>query len=242
MLEEIGIPKNEASVYLVLAKSSGMNASEIAVILNMHRPNIYDILKKLENKGLISSFTLNGKIIYKSRTIDGIKDFWKEKLSIIEQIENELKKYKEEEKECEISVYNGSSILRVLNPDVIKELESVGGCCMVMGLDERQTIELDEFAVKNYFRTMQRKNFKEMDIISEDDLYFPGPEEVVDYKALPKKHFDASIMYVVYGNKLAMVVFSHPAHLIIIKSKKVANGYRKKFMLLWKSAKKVKRK
>lgn len=45
-----------------------------------------------------------------------------------------------------------------------------------------------------------------------------------------------------YGNKVAVIILSAPLHGIIIESEAMSTAYRKQFNLLWKTAKKKKKK
>lgn len=53
-LEEIGLSKYESSAYYNLLGKGMISATEIAYSSNLPRPKIYSILKKLENKNLVS--------------------------------------------------------------------------------------------------------------------------------------------------------------------------------------------
>jgi sugar-specific transcriptional regulator TrmB len=55
MLQEHGLTKNEAKVYLHLALSKERKAGEISQALKLHRTDTYRTLQDLEKKGLVSS-------------------------------------------------------------------------------------------------------------------------------------------------------------------------------------------
>jgi sugar-specific transcriptional regulator TrmB len=55
MLQEHGLTKNEAKVYLHLARSKERKAGEISEALKLHRTDTYRTLQDLEKKGLVSS-------------------------------------------------------------------------------------------------------------------------------------------------------------------------------------------
>jgi sugar-specific transcriptional regulator TrmB len=55
MLQEHGLTKNEAKVYLHLALSKERKAGEISQALKLHRTDTYRTLQELEKKGLVSS-------------------------------------------------------------------------------------------------------------------------------------------------------------------------------------------
>lgn len=54
-LQKLGLSKNEIRVYLYLARSGMLKASEISEIISLHRTETYRILRDLEKTGLVSS-------------------------------------------------------------------------------------------------------------------------------------------------------------------------------------------
>jgi len=64
----------------------------------------------------------------------------------------------------------------------------------------------------------------------------PHVEKTTKYKTLPNKNF-GNVTFEVYANKVAILLWGTPNHLILIQNKEVAESYRKQFELLWKQAK-----
>lgn len=54
-LQKLGLSKNEIRVYLYLARSGMLKASEISEVISLHRTETYRILRDLEKVGLVSS-------------------------------------------------------------------------------------------------------------------------------------------------------------------------------------------
>jgi sugar-specific transcriptional regulator TrmB len=54
-LHKLGLSKNEIRVYLYLARSGMLKASEISEVISLHRTETYRILRDLEKIGLVSS-------------------------------------------------------------------------------------------------------------------------------------------------------------------------------------------
>ena len=54
VLKEFGLTENEAEVYIILLRLGYASASEIAEKTQIHRINIYDILERLQERGLVS--------------------------------------------------------------------------------------------------------------------------------------------------------------------------------------------
>ena len=60
-LKEIGFSQNESRVYLALLELGSSNVGKIAQKSGVHRTNVYDALKNLSKRGLVSS-VLKGNI------------------------------------------------------------------------------------------------------------------------------------------------------------------------------------
>ena len=55
ILTEIGLNEKQAKVYLAVLELGGSKVTEIAALSKVHRVTVYDILKSLMEKGLVSS-------------------------------------------------------------------------------------------------------------------------------------------------------------------------------------------
>jgi len=54
-LQKLGLSKNEIRVYIYLARSGMLKASEVSEVISLHRTETYRILRDLEKMGLVSS-------------------------------------------------------------------------------------------------------------------------------------------------------------------------------------------
>lgn len=90
ILRSIGLGKSEAIVYLDLVKNSVSSASDIARRVNFHRPNVYDSLKKLKGKGLITEIIEGSGRLFKALEPDRLRIYFKQKESEINKLIFEL--------------------------------------------------------------------------------------------------------------------------------------------------------
>jgi len=85
ILESIGLSKNEAKVYLTLIKTGPTTATQIAEESKLHRPNVYDSIKSLIEKGIVSHILEEGVKKFKAAEPSTLK-------SIVKQQEMDLQK------------------------------------------------------------------------------------------------------------------------------------------------------
>jgi hypothetical protein len=108
---------------------------------------------------------------------------------------------------------------------------------LIIGVDERKFEEPDPGYLVKAFTLLKKHNIKERVLVREGDTYLPGRKYgTTEYRFLPAEFFSPTPIFI-YGDKIAMVIFSEPLHGIIIKGKGLAEAYRKQFELLWKHAK-----
>jgi len=237
ILKQIGLTGNEIQVYLTLLKIGSSAVSDIAKNSGLYRPYAYDTLERLKEKGLISSVTVNNKKFYKavhpSHLIDIERDRVEELNKIVPQLEGFLRLPKEE---TNVELYSGKKVVRVIQKDVLKTLLEKKGENLVIGVNEKKFMKADPVMMKQLFNQMRKFKLKERVLVREGDNYLPGHEETTTYKFLPKEFFEPTSTFI-YGDKIAIIIFSEPLCGLIINSKLLANAYRKQFEVLWKFAK-----
>src|SRR3989344_3560466 len=101
-LVRVGLTKNEAKVYLALLKLGSATVVEITKTAKVHRVNVYDVIERLTEKGLISSVIQTDKRIFQPADPDQLLELIKEKEELLINIlpslraEFEIKKEKQD--------------------------------------------------------------------------------------------------------------------------------------------------
>lgn len=242
LLEKIGLSKQEATVYLALARMGNGTASDIAGSSGVHRPNVYDALKRLEANSLVAAFKKDNKLVHTTTGFDALRGFVSEKIDYAEKLQQELTASSQNAQECEVSVFSGKRAIRVFVNNVIETLGKYGGESLCVSVDERKFFGHDDMAMNLLFSRMRENKWHERVIVAEGDDYLPAPEDTTTYATMPRKYLDSSTSFVVFGDRVAIVVFTEPVHVVMIRSRKTADSYRKKFYFLWKNAKKIRQK
>lgn len=127
-LKSIGLTDAETRVYISLLKKGEAIAADIAADANIARTYVYDAIKSLQKKGLVSFVIKNNKKFFIAAPPEKIIDYLKEKQqkvlqeegmikSVIPQLNAILKTSKEKPK---ISVYEGKEGLKTVLNDIIK--------------------------------------------------------------------------------------------------------------------------
>ncbi|MDP3027141.1 MAG: helix-turn-helix domain-containing protein [Nanoarchaeota archaeon] len=238
ILKQIGFTDYEAEIYLALLVNGQLSAYELAEKAGLYRQVTYDSLKRLEEKGFVSS-VINGKTkIFKATDPKIILELLNEKVESFNQIMPQLLGLTNASKQpLSVETYKGKNILRIALRDIINHLrETKHKEVLCTAVDEYLPLEKFELVVKQYERDLVHYKIKERVIIKEGTkgIFKKGTSQ---YKKIPIKFFNENPIQI-YGANVQIIVLGNPDYLIIIRNKNVAEAYRKQFELLWKIAKK----
>lgn len=240
ILKQIGLTDNEIEVYLTLLRLGSSPVATIAGHSKIYRPYVYDTLKRLEEKGLVNSVMRQGKRYFQAIHPEKLMEYLKEKEraleSILPSLINLIKIPKEE---TNVELYKGKEVIRIVQRDVLKNLKETREESLVIGVDEKRFMEADAIIMQQFFNQIKRYGLKEKVLVREGDNYLPAHLETTEYRFLPKEHFTPTSTFI-YGDKIAVIIFSEPLYGLIIESKLLSDAYRKQFYLLWKVAKRTK--
>ncbi len=230
ILENAGLSKGEIEVYLTLLKIGSSRVSKISQDTGRHRTNIYDTLKKLQEKGLASCTIKDNAQFYSASDPDKILSYFTEREKDIRSILPELKSYTSMSRsESVVEIYQGKEGLKLMFEDILKE-----------GKDYL-VFEEEGYIQKVLPQYVPQINNRLNDAKIRVKVLTKDPSKISKRSLMKIRSFPHFISFpaatLVYGNKVAILVWDEPYHAILIRSKQVADSYRNFFNLLWKEAK-----
>ncbi len=238
LLREIGLSPNEARVYESLLKTGEASVQTISNKSGVHRRNVYDSLSKLMEKGLASEIFIKGEKNFKATNPRRILDLLKEKEEKVNKFLPEMQaKYEAVEEKEEAYIYRGIEGVKNYLNDILKTRETVYFIgAKAMWLDERLKHFLPRFQ-----RERKRLGIKfmhlfdyEVKLQKPDILKFVGKP----YKFLPK-NYSSPTMVDIFGDYVVTFIGIRPGQMpdepiqFVMKSRKLADGYRKFFQFMW---------
>ena len=236
ILKQIGLTDYEADVYLALLTNGQMSAYELAEKAGLYRQVTYDTLKRLAEKGFVSSVIEGKTKLFKAIDPKLVLEFLNEKTENYKQILPELIKINEASKQpLSVETYKGKNVVRIALRDIINTLKETGGEVLCTAVDESVPFTKYKTICDQYERDMINYKIKERVIIKQGTkgIFQKGTSK---YKRIPEKFFNQNPVQI-YGDNVQIIVWGNPDYLIIIRNKGVADSYRKQFELLWKTAK-----
>ena len=78
-LEKAGLSPNEAKCYVTLLKLGSASANEISRKSGIHRVSVYDALRGLHEKGLISQITKANKLLFEAGSPEKVQEMIEKK-------------------------------------------------------------------------------------------------------------------------------------------------------------------
>lgn len=231
VLIEQGFVEREAKIYLLLIKEGDLPALQIARKIKIDRTTVYDILEKLQTKGLISVYTENNTKKFHSLEPDKLLTYFKEKYYSLEKIIPDLKKISRDNDgvvKCEL--FSGKDGLKTVLKDLIsskddykvinikKEFEDILGY-----FNDQGVLRLDEFKAKEIAIVEKESDFKKL--------------KNGEYRYLDKKLI-SPITTLIYKDSVVFFIWTDPYFAVRIQNKSLIKAQEEYFDLLWKIAKK----
>lgn len=245
VFEELGLTLNESRVYEALLSLGSSSIEQIATKSKVHRRNVYDVLAKLLEKGLISETFIHNRKEYRpihpSRLLDLLQEKEERLGRILPDLEKHFSQYEEEETAY---MYKGINGFKQYLQDILDVSETVYFIgAKAFWLDPR----LKHFLVK-FDQERKKKGIKFMHIF-DYEVKEQKPEIMKfvgkPYKFLPKTYSSPTSVDI-FGDRVVTFVGVKPGQLseepvqFVMKSKRLAEGYKKFFWFMWDNLAEVK--
>ena len=238
LLRELGLTQNESKVYEALLLLGESSVQEISGKSKVHRRNVYDALKKLMEKGLVSEFFIKKEKNFKSVNPDRLLVLIKEKEEKLNSALPDLQKiFQSKQEKEEAYFYRGIEGFKNYFQDILKTKETVYFIgAKAFWLDER----LQHFSP--HFERERKKLKIKFKHLFDYEVKEQKPEilKVVGkpYRFMPKKYSSLTAVDI-FGPYVVTFVGVNPGKLsdeplmFVLKSRRLADGYRKYFQFMW---------
>jgi len=233
ILKDIGLSDNEVEVYLILLNLGEATVYQIADYSKIARPNIYDTLKKLLEKALVTVIIKNKKRYFKPLAPEKLLDMIKEKEKNLIEILPELTEVYESKKTKPIvEVLQGVEGLKTVMNDMTKTRKDIW---IFSGADINYFLKLlPEFYIKKLMGEKKKYGIKTKILYSKGVKPFKGPG--YELKQLPGQEISCA-SYWVYGDRVAIAIWASQPIIIRIISEDIAKIYLESIKLLWNKIK-----
>jgi sugar-specific transcriptional regulator TrmB len=235
VLEEIGLSKNEAKVYLSLSYLGSTTAGKIANHSKVPRPNVYDAIERLKQKGLVGQITKDGKMFFQASEPQNLIGILKDKEARLNQILPKLVLNQHLSKsKSNVSMSEGLKAAR----SVFLHFLEVGKDIYVYGAP-KIAVDLIGPYLENFHRQRIERGIWMRHIYNSDArdrvAFINKNFKLTEARCLPEE-FDVPATTHICGEEVIIILWSKTPQIIQIKNKEVAVAYKKYFDILWERA------
>lgn len=240
ILQKIGLTEGEIQVYTALLELGLTSTGAITKKANIASSKVYEVLQRLQNKGLASYIIKNGTRYYDATPAKRLIDFLQEKKDSLTESQQEIKKIipqlelkrKKARENNQTIIYTGVQGPKIVLNEILEAgIKGIDNCGF--GTDEDPYIKFIPTALHKFIKDSRKYKFKTRLIFAKG---FKSPNINAKIKHLPEEYL-MPVRIMIYGSKVAIVDFTKPITTIIIEKKEIALAYKKHFELLWKIAK-----
>lgn len=234
-LKEAGLSEGEFKVYKVLLEIGTGTANQIHEKVGIERRNVYDILNKLIEKGLVSYIEENGKKSFKINSPERIINYLEEKRESLEKTKKKIsqilpsieEQFNSAKSNLRAEVFRGTNGIKSCWEDMLKSKEIfwIGSGNYVPDQFPaffedwtKRRIKL-KIKVNHLFRAEKRGEVKKI------PLYL--------VKFLPREFSGNPTATCIWGNKVGQFLFGENLFVFVIESKELAENYLRYFQFLW---------
>ncbi|MFP4568191.1 MAG: TrmB family transcriptional regulator [Candidatus Woesearchaeota archaeon] len=234
VLEEIGLSPNESKIYLTLLELGLSTVTAISDLSKVHRANIYDSLKKLVDKGLVSHIKKDNTTYYEASNPQSLLRLVKEKETKLVSIMPQLILSKNlATAKGDASVHEGVPAFMNLLYSLLDKNEPI----YIYGLPKEAPIILKTKIPHFHTERVSRK-------ISMDHIYnhdassrikFLNSMPFTSAKYLPEK-FESKVSTCICGDEIILTIWTREVMAVRIKNELIADSYKKHFSILFSAA------
>lgn len=238
LLQNIGLSLNESRVYEALLYLGEANVNTISIKSKVHRRNVYDSINKLIEKGLASETFVKGEKLFKPIDPERLREIIKEKEVALESSLIDMKKlYHFVQPEAEAYFFRGVEGFKNYLQLILEQKQPVYFIgAKAFWLDPRLQHYL------RHFDQERKKNGIAFMHLFDYEVKEQKPEILnlvgKPYKFLPQKYSSATAVDI-FGDYVVTFVGVKPGELyeeplqFVLKSRLLADGYKKFFQFMW---------
>ncbi len=240
-LEDAGLTEGESKVYLSLLKIGPSTIGKIIKEAQVSNSKIYDILDRLNKKGLVGISSINNVRQFEAKNPSAITELLTKKEKSIARLKQDLPRmqemYKYAEPVQEAEILQGVRGIKTFTELILSKLEK-GDTFYILGAPKEATDVLgayfQEWHVQRAQKGVMCKILFNED--AEERARIRKKTPLTEVRFLPK-NIKTPALIDIGKDYVATLLFGERPLCIVIKNKKIAESYTNYFELLWDASK-----
>ena len=235
LLRKIGLSDGERKVYAALLDLGTAPLNRIHERVGIERRNIYDILNKLIERGLVTYITENKRrafrLVHPNRLLGYLDEKAEELQRVKDQVQEEIptlvKKFAFAQPEIGAEIYRGAEGVKAVWDDMLnaKEIRWIGSGFYVP--------EKYPTFFKSWDRRRAERKIKSIHLFRGEKRNHPDRKLFPHSKFLPPEFSGNPTVTVVCGSKVVQFLYGWSFFAFVIESKELAENYRRYHKYLW---------
>jgi len=246
VLEEIGLTKGQARVYLALLLLGPSTTGQIVKEARVSRSKVYEMLDSLLEKGLVSFAIRENTKYFEAADPGQIKDYLGKKRKELGKIEDSLDQVLPQLRELQnfkktrqtSTIYEGIKGIKTIFSSIINTLKK-GDEYYAIAV-EPEIYKSKDFAsfIMQHHNERAKKGIK-VKILAPKSFGNVLNSSIAKTKLSQIKYInqDVPTATLIFGDQVATFVWEKDPAGVVIKSPVIAQRYKKFFISLWKSVK-----
>lgn len=228
VLCDFGLTLNEAKIYLSLLSLGFTNVSSISERTKLHRTNVYDVLKKLVDKGLVSFIKQDNITFFEASDPSVLLSLLKEKESKLKELVPKLALRKKlSENSSEIVLFKGVSAFL----DCLFNLLDLEQEFLVLGMPER-AIKLLGARVFPFHKSRIDRGISLKQVYS-INLKKRVKSSFGDFTKTKFAGQDFNVSCVISGDELLLTDWQEEVVTLKIKNNALVEYHKSQFFVVW---------
>lgn len=232
----VGLSPKEASVYLASLELGASPVSDIALRAKLNRVTTYDILKKLLNRGFVSTMTLNGTKIFQASSPESLRSEMRDRYLSLKSALPDLRRLHGSTQHPHIRYYEGTEAVKKIYKDTLSsktEILNYADSRLLRQFwpDYDEEYVAERVKAKIYLRGIAPKDEHGARVAA------ANPHSYREIRLVPSDRFPFHNEINIYDDKVAIVSFGKDEVLgMIIQSQEIADTQRAIFTMAWEFA------
>lgn len=234
-LKDAGLSTNEAKVFLALLELGPSSVGNIAKTSKIHRTNVYDSLKKLAEKGLVSSEGGDNTTVFEITNPEKLLELLQEKENQLNEVLPQLElDYNLAKDKTKAHIFEGAKALRDILDGFLKYNEPI----LTFGIPKNAPAILGDWLEPHHKRRVAKK----IDMLhiynedAQDRIKYLNKMAHTKARYLPKE-MNSPVSTEICGDEIMFVLWQDTPIIIHINNPEIAGYYKKYFYMLWEMAK-----
>lgn len=242
-LSELGLSNGQIKVYTAVLEIGISTLNNIQEKTGIERRNIYDILNKLIERGMISYTIEHGKRTYQCTHPNKILEEIKAKENSLKELESQIPDIKSlfdfSRPEIRAEVFRGNEVLKAVLNEALEYdatywiggnsgIEVNAGTGMKLWFKQWTTkrIQLKKYMYDLVDHGTYLEDYKPQDIKKHKSEFYK-------YCQLPND-LRSPMVILIFGDKVAQILWSKQSFAFVLESKKLRESFMKYFNYFWK--------